>query len=115
MTQRFEKYDFEVLLLEGSYVSDPKVRRAVIEDGGDRCSVEEYSSRCFRRLGYSALRVENEPTKAAKGLHLPPGAGRWASPRYILSIEPATASVGNVCRSSDTYLQDWQRRSSRCS
>jgi hypothetical protein len=39
MKQRFEKYDFDVLLLEGSYVSDPNVRRAVIKDGNDRCSV----------------------------------------------------------------------------
>jgi hypothetical protein len=51
MKQRFEKYDFDVLLLEGSYVSDPNVRRAVIEDGNDRCSVEEYASRYFRRQG----------------------------------------------------------------
>ena len=29
----------------------------------------------------------------------------------LCGIEPAAASVGNVCRSSDTYLQDWQRRS----
>src|SRR4029077_20329260 len=32
----------------------------------------------------------------------------------LCGIEPTAASVGNVCRSSDTYLQDWQRRSSRC-
>jgi hypothetical protein len=32
----------------------------------------------------------------------------------LCGIEPAAASVGNVYRSSDTYLQDWQRRSSRC-
>src|SRR4029077_19573516 len=29
-------------------------------------------------------------------------------------IEPAAASIGGVRRSSDTHLQDWQRRSSRC-
>ncbi len=32
----------------------------------------------------------------------------------LCGIEPAAASVGNVRRSSDTHLQDWQRRSSRC-
>ena len=31
MKQRFEKYEFDVLLLEGSFVSDPNVRRAAIE------------------------------------------------------------------------------------
>jgi hypothetical protein len=72
MKQRFEKYDFDVLLLEGSYVSDPNVRRAVIEDGNDRCSVEEYASRCFRRQGYSALRVENEPIAALFGVFMSP-------------------------------------------
>ena len=58
MKQRFEKYDFDVLRLQGSYVSDPNVRRAVIEDGNDRCSVEEYASRYFRRQGYSALELK---------------------------------------------------------
>ena len=72
MKQRFEKYDFDVLLLEGSYVSDPNVRRAVIEDGNDRCSVEEYASRYFRRQGYSALRVENEPISALFGVFMSP-------------------------------------------
>ena len=33
---------------------------------------------------------------------------------YLSMLSIAAASVGNVCRSSDTYLQDWQRRSSRC-
>jgi transposase len=32
----------------------------------------------------------------------------------LCGIEPAAASVGNVHRPSDTHLQDWQRRSSRC-
>src|ERR1700746_874299 len=32
----------------------------------------------------------------------------------LCGIEPAAASVGNVHRSSDTHLQDWKRRSSRC-
>jgi len=72
MKQRFEKYDFDVLLLEGSYVSDPNVRRAVIKDGNDRCSVEEYASRYFRRQGYSALRVENEPISALFGVFMSP-------------------------------------------
>jgi hypothetical protein len=35
MKQRFEKYDFDVVLLEVSYVSGPNVRRALIEDGND--------------------------------------------------------------------------------
>jgi hypothetical protein len=68
----FEKYDFDVLLLEGSYVSDPNVRRAVIKDGNDRCSVEEYASRYFRGQGYSALRVENEPISALFGVFMSP-------------------------------------------
>jgi hypothetical protein len=72
MKQRFEKYDFDVLLLEGSYVSDPNVRRAVIKNGNDRCSVEEYASRYFRRQGYSALRVENEPVAALFGVFMSP-------------------------------------------
>ena len=72
MKQRFEKCDFDVLLLEGSYVSDLNVRRAVIEDGNDRCSVEEYASRYFRRQGYSALRVENEPIAALFGVFMLP-------------------------------------------
>jgi len=67
-----EKYGFNVLLLEGSYVSDPNVRRAVIKDGNDRCSVEEYASRYFRRQGYSALRVENEPIAALFGVFMSP-------------------------------------------
>jgi hypothetical protein len=72
MKQRFEKYGFDVLLLEGSYVSDPNVRRALIEDGNDRCSVEQYASRYFRRQGYSALRVENEPIAALFGVFTSP-------------------------------------------
>ena len=72
MKQRFEKYDFDVLLLEGSYVSDPNVRRALIEDGNDRCSVEQFASRYFRRQGYSALRVENEPIAALFGVFMSP-------------------------------------------
>jgi hypothetical protein len=63
-------HDFDVLLLEGSYVSDPNVRRAAIADGNDRCSVEEYASRYFRRQGYSALRVENEPIAALLGVFM---------------------------------------------
>jgi VRR-NUC domain len=81
MKHRFEKYDFEVLLLEGSYVSDPKVRRAVIEDGNDRCSVEEYSSRCFRRLGYSALRVENDPIAGLFSVFMSPLIQDASDPR----------------------------------
>jgi hypothetical protein len=72
MKQRFGKYDFEILLLNGSYVSDPNARRALIEDGNDRCSVEEYASRYFRRLGYSALSVENEPVYALFGVFMSP-------------------------------------------
>jgi hypothetical protein len=59
--QRFEKYDVDVLPLKGTYVSNPEVRRTLIRDGEDLCFVEEYACRHFRRLGYSALRVENEP------------------------------------------------------
>jgi hypothetical protein len=59
--QRLENRDLEVLLIEGTYVSNPGVRRALIKDGEDLCLVEEYACRYFRRLGYSAVRVENEP------------------------------------------------------
>jgi hypothetical protein len=57
----FEKFDVEVLSLEGAYLRNPEARRVVIKDGDEACSVEEYVRRYFCRLGYDALRVENEP------------------------------------------------------
>lgn len=78
----------------------------------------------FRKLG-SARQVLL--SMRADQIHFPrPSDGKrlvsfdWTPIRYerrggrLCGIEPTAASVGNVCRSSDTYLQDWQRRSSRC-
>ena len=64
MKQRFEKYDFDVLLLEGSFVSDPNVKTCSNRDGNDGVALRNTRSRCFRRQRYSALRVENEPVAA---------------------------------------------------
>jgi hypothetical protein len=63
----FEKYDVEVLSLEASYLRTD-ARRAVIRDGDETCSVEEYVCRHFRRRGYSAVRVENDPIFALFGV-----------------------------------------------
>jgi hypothetical protein len=93
MKQRFEKYDFEVLLLEGSYVSDPNVRRAVIKDGNDRCSVEEYASRYFRRQGYSALRVENEPISALFGVFMSPLIQDASDPHGRMTVRDTRGRV----------------------
>jgi hypothetical protein len=57
----FEKYDVEVLSLEGTYLRT-EARRAVIRDGDETCSVEEYACRHFldgdtggRRSGWPDL------------------------------------------------------------
>src|SRR5215468_423446 len=64
----FERYDVEVVPLEGTYLRNPAARRVVIKDGDETCGVEEYACRHFRRLGYSAARVENEPIFALFGV-----------------------------------------------
>jgi hypothetical protein len=63
----FEKCDVEVLYPEGTYLRT-EARRAVIRDGDEACSVEEYACRHFRRRGYSAVRVENDPIFALFGV-----------------------------------------------
>jgi VRR-NUC domain len=63
----FEKYAVEVLSLEGTYLRTD-AQRVVIRDGDEKCSVEEYACRYFRRRGYSAVRVENDPIFALFGV-----------------------------------------------
>jgi hypothetical protein len=63
----FEKYDVEVLSLEGTYLRT-ETRRVAIRDGDETCGVEDYACRHFRRRGYSAVRVENDPIFALFGV-----------------------------------------------
>jgi VRR-NUC domain len=63
----FEEYDVQVLSLEGTYLRT-EARRVVIQDGDETCGVEEYACRHFRRRGYSAVRVENDPIFALFGV-----------------------------------------------
>jgi VRR-NUC domain len=76
----FEKHDVEVVSLEGSYLRT-KARRAVIGDGDQTCSVEEYACRHFRRRGYSAVRVENDPVFALFGVLMWPLIQDASDPR----------------------------------
>jgi len=76
----FEKYDVEVLSLEGTYLRTD-ARRAVIRDGDKTCSVEEYACRYFRRQGYSAIRVENDPIFALFGVLMWPVIQDPSDPR----------------------------------
>jgi len=64
----FLKSDVEVLSLEGTYLRNTEARRVVIQDGDETCSVEEYACRHFRRRGYGAVRVENDPIFALFGV-----------------------------------------------
>jgi hypothetical protein len=41
-------------------------------DGAGSCSVEEYACRHFRRLGYRAVIVENEPIHVLFGVYMSP-------------------------------------------
>jgi hypothetical protein len=75
-----QKYDVEVLSLEGSYLRTD-ARRAVIRDGDETCSVEEYVCRHFRRRGYSAVRVENDPIFALFGVLMWPVIQDPSDPR----------------------------------
>jgi hypothetical protein len=75
-----EKYDVEVLSLEGIYLRS-EARRAVIRDGDETCSVEEYVCRHFRRRGYSAVRVENGPIFALFGVLMWPVIQDPSDPR----------------------------------
>jgi VRR-NUC domain len=76
----FEKYDVEVLSLEGTYLRTD-ARRAVIRDGGETCSVEEYACRRFRGRGYSAVPVENDPIFALFGVLMWPLIQDASDPR----------------------------------
>src|SRR5271166_1875833 len=76
----FEKYDVEVLSLEGTYLRTD-ASRAVIRDGDETCSVEEYACRHFRRRGYSAVRVENDPIFALFGVLMWPVIQDPSDPR----------------------------------
>jgi hypothetical protein len=76
----FEKYDVEVLSLEGTYLRT-EARRAVIRDGDETCSVEEYACRHFRRRGYSAVHVENDPIFALFGVLMWPLIQDASDPR----------------------------------
>jgi hypothetical protein len=76
----FEKYDIEVLSLEGSYLRTD-ARRAVIRDRDETCSVEEYACRHFCRRGYCAVRVENDPIFALFGVLMWPVIQDPSDPR----------------------------------
>jgi hypothetical protein len=69
-----------VLSLEGIYLRT-EARRAVIRDGEETCSVEEYACRHFRRRGYSAVRVENDPIFALFGVLMWPVIQDPSDPR----------------------------------
>jgi hypothetical protein len=70
--QIIDKYGVEVVPLKATYGSSPAKRRAIIMDGAGSCSVEEYACRHFRRLGYSAVIVENEPIHVLFGVFMSP-------------------------------------------
>jgi hypothetical protein len=74
------KYDVEVLSLEGAYLRT-EARRAMIQDGDDTCSVEEYVCRHFQRRGFSAVRVENDPIFALFGVLMWPVIQDPSDPR----------------------------------
>ena len=50
----------EVIGLTASYATNSG-RRAMIMDGAEPCVAEEYACRYFKRLGYTATRLENPP------------------------------------------------------
>jgi hypothetical protein len=77
----FEKYGVEVLSLAGTYLSDPEARRVEIQDKDGTCGVEEYACRHFRRLGYTALRVEDEPFFVLFGVFMWPLIQDASDPR----------------------------------
>lgn len=67
-----EKFGVEVVLLKGNYARHPEKKRAIIIDGAEPCSVEEYACRHFRSLGYSTLIVANTPIYVLFGVYMSP-------------------------------------------
>jgi hypothetical protein len=55
-----KEHGIEVISLEAAYL-DHGGRRALIMDGSQSCSVEEYACRYFDRTGYRAVLLENKP------------------------------------------------------
>ncbi len=92
-----DKYGVEVVPLKGTYVSSPTKRRAIIMDTAGSCSVEEYACRHFRRLGYSAVIVENEPIHVLFGVYMSPVIQDAADPqKRIVGISDRRLFDGGV-------------------
>ena len=92
-----DKYGVEVVPLKGTYVSSPTKRRAIIMDTAGSCSVEEYACRHFRRLGYSAVIVENKPIHVLFGVYMSPVIQDAADPqKRIVGISDRRLFDGGV-------------------
>ena len=55
------KYGVEVIDLAAAYAANPPERGAAVLDGGGLCTIEEFASRYFRKLGYQTLFMESVP------------------------------------------------------
>jgi hypothetical protein len=65
-----KKYGVDIIALNGTYITNPKNRGAIILNGDEPCRVEEYACRHFRSLGYNALFVESVPFHVLFGVYM---------------------------------------------